>query len=255
MKRGIAAFLMILVLLMTDRPLALANKTGEPGEALAGKEALPVEEAVSASADADSVEPEIHHCGDYDYLILEDGTAEITRYTRYSGYEENLTIPAQLDNIPVTSIGDYVFKYCNELISVTIPDSVTSIGIETFLLCEYLTSITIPNNVTSIGDYAFSDCYELISVTIPDSVTSIAEHAFSGCVSLTSIAIPDSVTSIGDGAFYWCTGLTSITIPDSVTSIGDYAFQGCVALQLIVGRNTYAEEYCKVNNLDYFYSD
>ena len=80
MKRRIVVLLMIMVLLIVDSPLALADKTGETGEAQAGKEALPVEEAAPASADAESVEPEINRCGDFEYVILEDGTAEITNY-------------------------------------------------------------------------------------------------------------------------------------------------------------------------------
>ncbi|NCA93173.1 leucine-rich repeat domain-containing protein, partial [bacterium] len=74
--------------------------------------------------------------------------------------------------------------------------------------CEDLTSVSIPDSVTSIGAWAFSDCTSLTSITIPDSVTSIGDVAFSGCTSLTSITIPDSVTSIGAWAFSYCSSLT-----------------------------------------------
>ncbi len=39
--------------------------------------------------------------------------------------------------------------------SFIIPNSVTSIGAYVFYYCENLTSVTIPNSVTNIGDYAF----------------------------------------------------------------------------------------------------
>jgi len=77
----------------------------------------------------------------------------------------------------------------------------TSIGDWAFRNCSSLTSITIPSSVTSIGDEAFYDCSSLTSITIPDSVTSIGEHAFHHCSSLASITIPSSVTSIGGYAF------------------------------------------------------
>ena len=45
----------------------------------------------------------IPHTGDdYDYILLEDGTAEITRYR---GRAESLEIPQEIDGYPVTSIG------------------------------------------------------------------------------------------------------------------------------------------------------
>ena len=181
-------------------------------------------------------------------------------------------VPASLKEVIImggTSIGDYAFRYCDSLTSVTIPDSVTSIGYYAFNGCTALESITIPDSVTSIGYYAFNGCTSLKSITIPfvgstkdgtsnthfgyifgaqsyhdnyDYVpaslkeviitggTSLGSYAFRNCTSLTSVTIPDSVTSIGDWAFEDCDSLTSVTIPDSVTSIGGSAFRDCTSL-------------------------
>ena len=141
----------------------------------------------------------------------------------------SITIP-----ISVTSIGNEAFSGCWDLTSITIPNSVTSIGNYVFYDCTDLTSITIPNSVTSIGNYAFYNCRRLTSIMIPNSVTSIGNYVFYDCIRLTSITIPNSVTSIGDYAFYKCSGLTSITIPNSVTSIGNGAFGGCSGLTSII---------------------
>ena len=40
-----------------------------------------------------------------------------------------ISIPSTLGGYPVTSIGDYAFRDCDDLTSMTMPDSVTSIGI------------------------------------------------------------------------------------------------------------------------------
>ncbi len=133
----------------------------------------------------------------------------------------------------VTTIGDYVFYYCDKLISVTIPDSVTTIGNYAFAYCTSLTSITIPDSITTIRDYAFSGCHSLSNVTIPNSVTSIGEDAFSYCGNITSVTIGNGVTSIDESTFQGCKSLTSVTIPDGVITIGNYAFQGCGSLESI----------------------
>ncbi|MBQ2526610.1 MAG: leucine-rich repeat protein, partial [Bacteroidales bacterium] len=70
---------------------------------------------------------------------------------------------------------------------------------EAFRWCGDLISVTIPESVTSIGNDAFYDCENLASITIPEGVTSIGDGAFRGCKSLTSITIPEGVMSIGDG--------------------------------------------------------
>ena len=170
---------------------------------------------------------------DYSYLAYteDNGTITITGLNDTSMTE--VIIPASINNVPVTSIGDSAFQNCTSLTSITIPNSVTLIDGYAFDGCTSLTSITIPNGVTSIGFNAFQNCTSLTSITIPNGVTSIGYKVFYRCTSLTSITIPDSVTSIGDSAFAGCTSLTSITIPNGVTSIGDSAFAGCTSLTSI----------------------
>jgi hypothetical protein len=177
----------------------------------------------------------------YETLIL---TVTITYYTGNGG---NVTIPSEIEGMPVIairdgdsfssgvfqnkyltnvtipdsviSIGDQAF-YSNQLTSVTIGNSVTSIGKGAFW-ANQLTSVTIPNSVTSIGSFAFYS-NQLTSITIPNSVISIENDTFS-YNQLTSVTIPNSVTSIGNGAFAG-NQLTNVTIPSSVTSIGPNAF-------------------------------
>ena len=125
--------------------------------------------------------------------------------TSYGQYTGTVVIPETVTysgkTYSVTSIGNYAFRDCSILTSVTIPNSMTSIGYGAFLGCSGLTSVTIPNSVTSIGGSAFFGCSGLTSVTISNGVASIGEHAFYGCSGLTSVTIPNSVTSIGSDAF------------------------------------------------------
>ena len=150
----------------------------------------------------------------------------------------------------VTSIGDYAFYDCADLIGVTIGSGVTSIGEGAFRGCTGLTGLTLPGGVTSIGERAFMGCTSLTSVNIPSGVTKIADGTFNSCLILTGVTIPNKVTSIGTDAFRACTRLTSLTIPDSVASIGENAFERCSGLTSVsIGRGVakiehYAFRFC-----------
>ena len=138
----------------------------------------------------------------------------------------------------VTTIGYQAFYGCNSLASVSIPNSVTSIGYHAFSGCSSLASASIPSSVTSIGYGAFQNCSSMTSVTIPGSLTRIERGVFNGCSNLSFVSIPSSVTSIGSEAFQGCSSLTSISIPNSVTSIGSEAFQGCSSLTSVTIPNS-----------------
>ena len=162
-------------------------------------------------------------------IIIGDGVTTIGEYAfKYCSSLTSVTIPNS-----VTEIGSDAFRGCSALTSVNIPNSVTTIGSSAFWYCSALTSVTIPNSVTTIGENAFRDCSALTSVTIPNSVTKIGSETFRGCSVLTSVTIPNSVTTIGSEAFRGCSALTSVTIPNSVTRISDYTFSDCTNLQKV----------------------
>ncbi|MCB5981848.1 leucine-rich repeat domain-containing protein [Flavobacterium psychrophilum] len=166
-------------------------------------------------------------------------TAKVARNPDFSGVAViPETVAYNSKNYIVTAIGESAFIQCNNLTSVTIPNSVTTIGDYVFADCPGLTSVTIPNSVITINRGAFGGCSSLTSVTIPNSVTTIRENAFADCSGLTSVTIPNSVTDIENGAFFSCSGLTSVTIPNSVTTIGDEAFADCSGLTSVTIPNS-----------------
>ena len=124
-----------------------------------------------------------------------------------------------LSEAKIVAGGDAYVRYGNNPYT-----SNDKLGDYAFRGCSGLTSLTLPSGVTEIGESAFQDCSGLTSLTLPSGVTSISNHAFSGCSGLTSLTIPSGVTEIGFGAFDGCKGLTSLTIPSSVTKIGRFAF-------------------------------
>ncbi|MDE7111445.1 MAG: leucine-rich repeat domain-containing protein [Muribaculaceae bacterium] len=133
-------------------------------------------------------------------------------YNRVSG---KLSLPSLVSDgetqYTLVSIGESAFYSCDNLTSVTIPNSVSSIEKSAFYSCTSLTSVTIPNSVQKIGSHAFSDC-NLKSVTIPNSVQKIGYEAFSECIRLTSVTIPNSVQEIGASVFSQCRNLSEIIL-------------------------------------------
>ena len=178
-------------------------------------------------------------------------------------------IPAEIDGVAVTSIGNFAFEVCTNLTSVSIPNSVTSIGHWALAQCNSLESVTIGNSVAIIGEFAFFACDRLTDITIPESVTSIGENAFTCCIKLMGIwvdeanetyssnesgflfnkdktvlircpgsysgsyTIPSSVVTIGHGAFDSCYNLTEVTVPGGVTNIDTWAFCDCRSLSAV----------------------
>jgi hypothetical protein len=173
-------------------------------------------------------------------ITLEENNGSLT-ITRCRGFVKEVVIPGEINGMPVTAIGDYVFAG-KELTSVTIPDSVTVIGRGAFA-DNNLTELVIGDNVTSLGFGAFSNnrlvrvvigrgitviprgCFQvnlLRTVELPETVTVIEDYAFFNN-RLTGIAIPGGVTSVGEGAFAG-NRITLLTIGGGVEKIGDGAF-------------------------------
>ncbi|SFC11858.1 leucine-rich repeat protein [Ruminococcus albus] len=178
----------------------------------------------------DGITASAENAEDFGYNVFEESVTILS----YFGTNKSVDIPSQIEGKPVTRIERDAFNYnCENLISITIPDTVTSIGMAAFAGCKSLTSLEIPDSVTSIDIYAFSGCTSLKSIKISDSITSIGKNTFYNCRSLTNITIPDSVKSIGEYAFCNCASLTGITIPDGVTSIDQYTFSSCSNLTSI----------------------
>ncbi len=121
---------------------------------------------------------------DYWYRILDDGTAEITRYT---GKDSVVVIPSEVDGIKVTALGGVSFKNCNPLYEVTIPYGVTHIYGNAFGNCMWLKKVTIPDTVVYLGEKrnpAFGRsylCKRLTTVTVYNPEKSRTFSAWIDC--------------------------------------------------------------------------
>ncbi len=196
--------------------------------------------------------------------LLDDGTLAITGYT---GTDAIVSIPACIDGITVTAIGDNAFSGQTSLCNVTLTRNITSIGLSAFSGCTTLQSINLPVCVYYIAEDAFVGCSLLsaqviegsyahewcVSNKIPCSVFPVSTpvKAFrtdtleDGTLEIwdytgedTVISIPGSidgvqVSAIGSYSFAWSGKLQKVILPDGIASIGDSAFSGCGSLTSI----------------------
>ncbi|MGN1043120.1 MAG: leucine-rich repeat protein, partial [Christensenellales bacterium] len=133
------------------------------------------------------------------------------------------------------SIGEYVFKNDEKLLSAFLPATVENdVFTGVFYGCKSLTATSaLPSTVKTIGDETFYGCKKLTSVSIPEEAERIGAEAFFGCVSMEIDNVRfDSLVSIGARAFYNCTMITGIKA-QNILSTGAEAFYGCASLEEI----------------------
>lgn len=132
----------------------------------------------------------------------------------------------------ITTIEEGAFQWCSGLTQINIPNSVRSIGKEAFRGTA-LAQVTIPESVETIGKSAFLQCANLSSVEMKCEVDKLPDKMFSGCSLLTSVLLPNTLEDMGNSVFSDCSSLETISLPSGITTIGYGAFFGCSSLERV----------------------
>ena len=196
---------------------------------------------------------------DFKYGVVDN---DVVIY-KYTGNREEVSIPDNIDGMPVTVInaslvGDAGLSSSGTLKSVVVPEGVREIAIMSFGYSKSLENVTIPASVTKMDSSVFVRSMSLKSINVDDSnpeFSSVDGVLFNkdkteliyfprgksyttsgdipeGRTEILEYTIPDGVASIGYNTFSDCF-LKGVTIPDSVTDIGSRAFSGCCYLKNI----------------------
>ena len=191
------------------------------------------------------------------FKYTSDGTS--VTITGYSGSKKSITIPEEIDEMPVTIIAENAFNGNTSLTSVDISESVTTIEQEAFYNCSNLSSVTLHEGIQNIDGYAFSktaikeifiplslnnlsyklgngafeNCDHLTTVKFAKGIKTIPARLLKGCSGLKEITIPQTVNIIDYEAFYECKSLEKVSLSESLTTIAKRAFQGDISLKSI----------------------
>ncbi len=185
------------------------------------------------------------------------GTGAMKDWERYAAPWNNYSskVKSAVIENGVTSVGNYAFYSCGNLVSVKLPESLTRIGEFAFYNCEVLSDIVIPKKVAEIGENAFYGCKKLPEgfvlgqgsieggvnwKMVSDGTLTIGGSGrmpnwsskndvpwnsfFKGSTSIKKAVIQEGVENIGSKAFYGCSDLADVEIAESVAEIGDSAF-------------------------------
>ena len=163
-------------------------------------------------------------------LVIEEGITGIGNNAfRYCGQILEVSLPSTLERI-----GDYAFSGVSQLPEIKFPSSLRIIGNCAFEKCYAFAKIEVPSGVEEIGNGAFSGLgNNLKEITIAGSVRTIGSNAFSSNLYLEKVTLGEGVASIDQMAFYRCESIKEIAIPRTVNYIGPGAFKGCSSLEKI----------------------
>lgn len=191
----------------------------------------------------------------FKFTQLSDSTYSVSMGADIGRVKE-IVVPATYNGRSVTVVDGYAFRFCANLTSISIPNTIRLVESTAFYYCTSLSEVNVyevegvraPVYKSSDGALIYNDplagewamAYYPVAKTgeyvVPDGVVSIPLKTFASTY-LTKITIPSSVTSIGANAFYNCQKLTTVifapaadgeTGPD--LTIAASAFSGCRAL-------------------------
>lgn len=83
-------------------------------------------------------------------------------------YSSRVTIPQEIENLPVTKLGKKAFLSCKSVKELYLPDTLRKIGDWAFAYCSSLESIWFPKENLSLGRGIFKECERLSGIYLPD---------------------------------------------------------------------------------------
>lgn len=183
--------------------------------------------------------------------------------TGYTGPDNEITVPAVINDASVVKIGDGAFKGNTSITSVTVSEGVEDIGASAFENCTSLATISLPETIIHIGEKAiyntayYNDTsnWKLkrdnsssgnVNIggggidTIPweDIAAPVLQYLYLGKnlieIEYSGIyTVKSGTLVIADGAAAGSTGAKELILSESLVTVGCNAFEGCESLNSV----------------------
>lgn len=196
------------------------------------------------------------------YTVNPDGgTAKVTGWYGTAAPKGDVVLAEKVvsgaDEYRVTSIADKTFENCDEIESLTLPDSLEAVGEDAFKGCAKLQRIDAGERnetfATHDGMLFSKDLATLLIcpegkqgvAQLPESTTAFEPTAFAGCTNLTAFQVPETSATFAaiDGILYTSdrtrlllapANTVAVTLAPETTTIAAGAFAECANLNTIV---------------------
>lgn len=177
-----------------------------------------------------------------EYENLTVGSLEILDMSKariVSGGEGYLNKDNWWRNVSSDRLGQDIFRSCNSLKKVILPQTLYYIDSYAFYGCANLEEVVIPDGVTNVGYESFRECRKLTTINFPSSITSIEGWLFYGCTSLKSVDMSSmtGITSIPSYLFYQ-SGINHVRLSSTVVNISNDVFRDTPLKSIEFGSNS-----------------
>ena len=187
---------------------------------------------------------------EWEYVEKSDGTIKVLKYL---GSSTNVMI-SKINNKEVSEVYNGCFQYKNNIISVTIPNSVTSIGESVFRDCTSLENLTIPFVGHSSTSTGFQGVFGYIFGYTTETAKSNYNSSSSSFTTLTTGSVANAVCSWTDTTYSYSvkTG-GSLLFPKYTTYYGLRSYWYYIPSSLknvtVTGGNINTAAFCRVQNI------
>ena len=220
---GLAAAALVLIIALVlifgeDEEPSYGSPAYEPGGYIAAATASPTAKPTPTFTPVDGVSDGFEYTSYGDYIVV----------TGFEGAAEDiLTVPEEIDGVPVTTIADEAFKSQTAMSSVIIPASVEEVGSQAFAGCSSLRMVFARRDM-EIGSGAFYGCDELRALfKTSDFDTDLADWGF-----------PTNVVAFASGQDTGVGGLIIIYVTDDGVVYGVTDEECAVVLDIPAGLGT-----------------